>query len=142
MEAVGAGASILAFVAAALQTSRAIYNLVSAIQSGSPDILNLVSNASSLERILHQLLTLLDSKTRLTSSQILRPVEQSVRRCADDLNGICQQLGKLEHANSGSTKKVWRLMKIVVKKDSVHMMSRIIQQHVSMLTLQVIILSR
>ena len=143
MDGVSAGASVLAFVAAAVQTSRAIYNIVLSIRSGSPDVQNLVSSASSLERALQQLLTLLDSHVQLNSSQHLGALNHAVRQCGADLDGICQQLWKLGNTDSiNRAQKAWMAVKVAVKKDEIQRMSRLIQHHVSVLTLQVVILGR
>ena len=143
MDGVSAGASVLAFVAAAVQTSRAIYNIVSSIRSGSPDIRTLACSASSLERALQQLLALLDSQSPLSSFQHSTALEHAIRQCAGDLDSICQQLGGLGSTDSvGPAKRAWRLVKVAIQKDDIQRMSRIIQHHVSLLTLQVVILSR
>ena len=143
MDPVSASASVLAFVAAAVQTSRTIYNVVSTFKSGSSDVLSLVSSASSLERILHQLSALLTSQSRSDTLQHLIYLEQTVLQCVGDLDNICQQLWKLGHKDSDShARRAWRLVQIAIKKDDIQRMASTIQQHVSVLTLQVAILSR
>lgn len=143
MDGISAGASILAFVATAVQTSQTIYQIVSAIKSRSEDVLNLVSTASSLERVLHQLSALVASRSRVNPSQNLIPLEQLMRKCVSDLHAICEKLWKLgQDSSDGSTKRAWKLVKFAFKRDEIQKMSRAIQQHVSILTLQVGILSR
>ncbi|KAJ9614645.1 hypothetical protein H2200_002782 [Cladophialophora chaetospira] len=141
MDGISAGASVLAFVAAAVQTSRAVYNIVSSVRSGSPDMRNLVSSASSLERTLQQLLSLLDSQPQLDSSEHLVALENSVRQCGGDLDSICQLLWRLGNVDGiGRAQKAWRMVKVAIKRDDIQRMSRVIQHHVSILTLQVVIL--
>ena len=142
MDGISAAASVLALVAAAVQTSRTIYNTVSTIKSGSKDVLYLASAASSLERALHQLSALLATQYRLRTQDV-GPLTQYVLQCVGDLDSICEQLWKLRDGDGiGHTKKAWRLLQVLIKKDDIQRMSRIIQQHVSMLTFQVMLLSR
>jgi hypothetical protein len=147
MDGVSAGASILALAATAVQTSRTIYNVVSTVKSGSKEVQCLVSGARNLERILGQMSSIFGSQSTSYLACHLDGLDQSVRECAADLDSICEQLWKLWYDNGhdtrlGPAKKAWRLVKVAIKKDDVQRMSRVMQHHMSMLTLHIVMLNR
>ncbi|KAJ4003985.1 hypothetical protein NW752_010929 [Fusarium irregulare] len=137
MEAVGFGASVLTFVAAAVSVSKSIHDILSAIKDGPEIIGFLNSEISQLEAILQRLLQVASSIAEPTD----RPeLEHLVKRCKDDLVGFEVKLRQLDVSGAdGRRGRLWRKLKICLEEKDLAQIRHVVRWHVHLLTLHLVI---
>ncbi|RBR12478.1 uncharacterized protein FIESC28_08602 [Fusarium coffeatum] len=137
MEAVGFGASILTFVAAAVSVSKSIHDILSAIKDGPETIGFLNNEISQLEAILQRLLQVSASTAGLSD----RPeLEQLVKKCKDDLVAFEAKLRQLDVSGADSRRgRLWRKLKICLEEKDLDHIRGVVKWHVHILTLHMVI---
>lgn len=137
MEAVGFGASILTFVAAAVSVSKSIHDILSAIKDGPEIIGSLNGEISQLEAILQRLLQVASSIAEPTD----RPeLEHLVKRCKDDLVGFEAKLRQLDVSGAdGRRGRLWRKLKICLEEKDLDQIRHVVRWHIHLLTLHLVI---
>lgn len=133
MEAVGFGASILTFAAAAVTVSKSIHNTLSAIKDGPEIITSLSHEISQLETILQRLLEVFSS----TATSTDRPeLEKLVKKCKSDLVGFETTLDQLDVSGADRRRgRLWRKLKFCLGEKDLDQMRHVVRGHFSVITI-------
>ena len=133
MEAVGAGASIIAVTTVALQSSRVIYETISGIKNGPEEVKELASEVQQLCHLLRQVTEIskkIDDRDVTSASELQSVIEQ----CRQNLDDFQKQFDKLEvSSNERRLIRAWKRVKLVVKKEDFQKMWRTVSHYVNIL---------
>ncbi|KAK1830459.1 hypothetical protein QBC39DRAFT_354030 [Podospora conica] len=124
MEAVGAGASVLAFVLLALKSAKAAYEVLSAVKDGNTHV---AQATHSIER-LQSTLELLERRGEQHDQFLLK----TTKTCADEMKAFAEQLGKLAKPQTGVRRQLTKAM-IFLKEDDLKRMSAAVVGHTTAL---------
>lgn len=132
MEAVASGASVLAFIAIALKSTKAVYQIVSGIKDGPAQVQRL---ASTLQGLLGTLEQLSKSKafTESDSGLDLVEIEWLVKRCSEDMISFDGKLKRLGTSSTRGLGNVWKKVKIVLQEKDLEHMWTVVQGHFDIL---------
>lgn len=136
MEAVGAGASVLTFLAAALGTTKVVYETLSSVKDGPHNV------GKAAEAIL-QLRQILEQVKHLSVRAVDDTLLNYTTRCIADLNLFAGKVTKLQ-VTPGERKsgKVWKRLKAFVSEKELDEIINTISKHCGRLNLQSSIIAR
>ena len=129
-------ASVIAVISLALSSSQVIYKAVSGFKNAPPAIQQMASNLRSLSKVLQQLLGCSDSLYLAQELPVL------VKECAVNLKGFEEKLAKLTSPTNNSAEKLWKNIRAMLQEKDLDRMSALLQQHFSILSLQMQIIER
>lgn len=133
MEAIGAGASIIAITTVALQSSRAVYETISGIKNGPDEVKELASEVQQLCHLLRQV-TEISSKMDDRDAISISELQTVIGQCRQNLDGFQKQFDKLKvSSNDRRLSKAWKRVKLVVKKEDFQRMWRTVSHYVNIL---------
>ena len=117
MEVIGGAASITAVATISLQSLKLIYEIISGIRGGPPEIKRLLESLSQLKSALEQLTgSSVDSTT--TTQDFHAQMQSTVQDCAKLLKDLEDRLINLcTKRGDGKTIKAWNFIKILLSKD-------------------------
>ncbi len=129
MEAVGAGASVLAFVTLAIQSTKAISVVLSGIKDAPDNVRRTAQTIFTLQYALEQL---------AQGQQVPQGLESQVKACSDDLAAFSTTLGKLQTLPAdGRGRRAWKRVKAVLDEKTLDNMVAIMAAHSSALGLSI-----
>lgn len=135
MEAVGGGASVLAFVGLAAQSAKTLYELFSALKDAPQDVERVATHVHQFQSVLGQL-----SQSRAFSEsapEVTRDVGQHVKICNDEIEAISAKLKGLRISDHEKQSGIfWKRVKYAFKEKSLRQMGNIIGRHTNLLTLR------
>ncbi|KAL8823587.1 MAG: hypothetical protein Q9191_005720 [Dirinaria sp. TL-2023a] len=123
-------ASVIAVISLALSSSQAIYNTVSGLKNAPRAIQQMVSNLRDLSILLQQLLS------RGDSLHLAADLAEIVKKCAENLNEFQGKLTKLSSPTDNGAERLWKNVKALLQEKNLDRMSALLQQHVTILSLQ------
>lgn len=137
MEAVGAGAGVLAFITIALRSTKTIYEIASVIRNGPADIEHLASAVHRLQLVLTQfskLPALADSELDPESFNLLSML---LKTCSKDVTRFEHEFRKVQ-ISPGDMKAgiAWKKIKTILKDAEFHRMREVVNSHVTELGVQ------
>lgn len=142
MDVVGSGASVLAFVGIALQSTKAVFQVVSAIKNGSAKVKHLLSATEDLANVLQQIECSLNA-SNIGQDLDTREIHRLVAKCASDLSAIATDVKRLrEIPSEAGIRKGFKRVKIMLKKDEFAEMSTIVSHHFHAIQMQMSLLHR
>ncbi|KAL0256667.1 hypothetical protein SLS55_009063 [Diplodia seriata] len=131
MEAVGGGASALAFIGIALKSTEAIYKTISGIKDAPDKVERLLSAVDDLRSILKQLSGLFAPPV---AAQAFNDFDAAIQKCNEDLASLAKKLSLLHKiAGDGKWKSTWKRIKAVLKKEDIQEMWTTVHHHVTVL---------
>jgi len=132
MEALGAAASIVSLVTAALQSAKVIQEILSGIKDGPTLINELTSKLSDLRGLLPQL-----ERLQSTSGSTIDELRRTTERCAGELQMFEAKLAKLRNVPGDRRwAKVRKGLKTVLKEDEFSSMRRKLSDYMNSFTVQ------
>ena len=136
MEALGAGANILAFVVVGLECAKGIYSTLSAVKDGPQIVQRVANNVLQLHWILEQLQ---QSRAAVQDTALYG----QVRLCVEGLSSLSKVLNNLQALpNERITGRFWKRLKIVLSEKNLDTLRVQIEQQAALLSLRLNILSR
>lgn len=127
-------ASVIAEISLALSSTQAIYKTVSGLKNAPRAIHQMVSNLCHLSNLLQQLL---DCRDNL---HVAADLPEMVKKCAENLREFQEKLIKLSSPTDNSAEKLWKNAKALLQEKNLNRMSALLQQHVTILSLQMAII--
>ncbi|KAF2806383.1 ankyrin [Mytilinidion resinicola] len=117
MDAVSAGASVLAIVGFALQGTKILYESISGVKDAPPRVKSLASAVADLKSILTQL----QSCRALTDPDAdLQNIISLIQACSRDVQRYQKNINKLQIIPADAkVKQGWKRLKTVLKKDDI-----------------------
>ena len=114
MDGVSAGASVLAFVGVALQSTKVIYQIVSGIGTASQQMKSLASAVRNLEVVLTQLS---NCRALADPNANIQEITTLVEACKEDVLRYEKILKELQTtSNSSKLVRKWKKMRTVLKE--------------------------
>lgn len=131
MDALSAGAGAVAFITLALQSTKVLYTIISAIRDCPKHVKDLSHDVEQLQSILG----------RLAQCRAILQDDQSLavltRRCSDDISLFVCRLQKMQISPTEQrTGKIWKKLRAVMSEKDLDAMRFSIHGHVSSLSLQ------
>lgn len=136
MEAVGVGASVLAFVVLGLKSAKAAYQVLSAVKDGNTHVAEAKSSVQDLQSTLERL-----SRCRLVAEQQDDGLKKTAKKCADDMETFAKELKKLDEPRQRVGKQ-WNKVKIFLKEDDLKRVTAAVVGHTAALNFYVQVLER
>jgi predicted nuclease with TOPRIM domain len=137
MEALGATASIIAIVTAALHSAKTIRDILSGIKDGPTHVRELEAKTEDLRGLLKQLRNLENRQSGAEFDEL----RASARRCAVDLHEFGEKLAKLQNVPGDRRwAKVRNGVKSMLREDDFVCMGRKLSHYVDFFTAQLGIL--
>lgn len=136
MEAVGFGASVLAFVLLGLKSAKVTYEVLSAIKDENTHVAQAKSSVQVLQSTLERL-----SRCRLVAEQQDDGLEKTAKKCADDMEAFSKELEKLVGPQHRIGKQ-WNKVKIFLKEDDLKRVTAAVVGHTAALNFYVQVLER
>lgn len=136
MEAVGFGASVLAFVLLGLKSAKVTYEVLSAIKDGNTHLAQAKSSVQGLQSTLERL-----SRCRLITEQQDDGREKTAQKCANDMEAFAKELEKLVEPQHRIGKQ-WNKVKIFLKEDDLKRVTAAVVGHTAALNFYVQVLER
>ncbi len=132
MEAIGGGASVLAFITLAIQSAKTISNLLSGIKDAPDNVRRTAETVSMLRVALEQL-----AQCQLVSGAALpQGLEGQVKACSDNLKAYASTLGKLQTLDTdGRGRRAWKRARAVFDEKQLDKMIVTMAAHSSALSL-------
>jgi hypothetical protein len=132
MDALSAGAGAVAFITLALQSTKVLYEIISAIRDCPKHVQDLGHDVEQLRSILG----------RLAQYQALLQDDQSLavltQRCSDDISLYVCRLQKMRISPTEQrTGKIWKKLKAAISEKDLDAMRFSIHRYVSSLSLQI-----
>ncbi len=130
MDALSAGAGAVAFITLALQSTKVLYTIISAIRDCPKYVRDLGHDVEQLQSILD----------RLSQCQAILQNDQSLtvltRRCSDDILLYVSRLQKMQISPTEQrTGRIWKKLRAVISEKDLDAMRFSIHGHVSSLSL-------
>lgn len=130
MDGVSGAASVITVVGVALNSTQAIYSFVSGIKNGPKTIQQIMSSIQDLSKLLNQL------QGRTDQFDLAAQLDDTVKRCAQDLKAFEQGLAKLSPLVGNRGVRLWKKLKTSLREKELERTSRVIQSHTAALSLQ------
>ncbi|KAK3898027.1 hypothetical protein C8A05DRAFT_38399, partial [Staphylotrichum tortipilum] len=132
MEAIGGGASVLAFITVAIQSAKTISDLLSGIKDAPDNVRRTAETVSMLQSALEQL-----AKWQQESGAALPQVlEGQVKACSNNLEAYAFTLGKLQALDTdGRGRRAWKRARAVLDEKQLDKMIVTMAAHSSALGL-------
>ncbi|KAI5917246.1 hypothetical protein F4810DRAFT_697255 [Camillea tinctor] len=135
MEAIGAGANVLAFITLGLKCAKTIHSTLSIIKDGP----RIVQQAATAVSQLHWTLLQAQQSRAVTDDVSL---QGQIQRCVEDLDSLAKIVTELQiPPNEKWTGKVWRRFKLVLDEKILDTINGQITQHATILSLRLDFLS-
>lgn len=135
MEAVGSGASVVAFIGLAAQSAKSLYELFSAFKDGPEAVQRAATNIYLFQSVLDQL-----SRSRAFAEgtpEVIVAVQEHVKKCNDEIDSITAKLKDLKISDHEKRSGIlWKRVKFAFKEKGLGQMSDIIEYHTNLLTLR------
>lgn len=128
--------SVITLVSVALSSVRVIYETVSGVKNAPQTIQQMTSNLHDLSDILQQLLGYGDNL------YLASELPELVRKCVENMKIFETKLGKLTSSKDNRMGRLWKNVKATLQEKDLDRMSTHLQQHLTMLSLQVNLLER
>jgi|SRR3569833_1306463 len=136
MEAVGAGASVLAFIGIALQSAKFIHDVFSAVKDGPENVKRAAYNVEQLQLTLERL-----SRCRAIDSDVA--TRDQVSKCTSDMETIAQKLQKLAVSETEKRSgRLWKRLRAAYSDNDLSKISVVVRDHTSALHISLSILQR
>ncbi len=136
MEAAGAAASLVTIVAAALQSTKKVYETVSGIKQAPQHVSQLSLAVQNLQSVLSQLLNCRAIKNAEASTNLVA-MSNAIKACSKDVLRFEKELGKLRICTSDKVVgKTWKMIQIAVREKDFRQMWVQVNHHVTSLTIQ------
>jgi len=136
MEAIGAGANVLAFVVLGLNCAKTIYQTLSAVRDAPRIVQRVSTDILQLHYILEQVK---QSRAAADDDALAR----HVRLCVDELKPLAAVIEKVQFTSSDvSTGKAWKKLKAFLTEKNLDMISSRVTHHIATLSLRLSTLSR
>ncbi len=134
MDPVSAGSSVLAFVFLALNSTKAIHGVLSAVKDGPQSLRHLVGDIAQLQGILERLSSLQSESISDVDAGVL---ESAARRCADDVAQVESKLQRLRiRPTDRHVGKLWKRLLTAVSEKDLTQMQGLVRGHFIMLSAQ------
>jgi Fungal N-terminal domain of STAND proteins len=139
MEAVSAGAGVLAFIAIALRSTKTIYETASIIRNGPAEIEHLASAVYRLQSVLTQLsklpdVGLADSELDLERYNLFSIL---LKTCNKDVSRFEQEFKKVQTTPEDKKAGIaWKKIKTILKETEFHRIRDVVNNHVTELGVQ------
>lgn len=138
MDAVSAGASVLAFVGLCVQAAKVIHTVLSGVKDGPQNVQQATTDVYGLYLTLVQL-----SKCRVLDESGGEALKSRLLACFGDIETFADKLEKLTIDDSeGSRGKYWKRIKAILNEKSLANMSAVVVSHTSALNLQLTAIQR
>ncbi|KAH7133759.1 hypothetical protein EDB81DRAFT_805083 [Dactylonectria macrodidyma] len=135
MEAIGAGANVLAFVVLGLKSARFVHDTLSAVHDGPQIVKQVARDILQLHYILERL-----SNSRAAANDA--PLVSHAQQCVRDLGVLADTLQKLQPTrNEKTTGRLWKRFKTVLNEKQLAGISSQVIQHTTFLNVRIDILS-
>jgi hypothetical protein len=135
-EAIGVGASALAFVLLGLKSVKVAYQTLSSIKDGQTHVNQTMSSVLGLQSTLERL-----SRCRLVVKHQNEGLLKATKACADDMKLFANQLEKFDKAHHGVARQ-WNKIKAFLKEEDLKRMSAAVVGHTTALSFHLEILDR
>jgi Fungal N-terminal domain of STAND proteins len=136
MEAIGAGASVIAFIGLAVQSTEATVSLVSSYREAQERVQRLTSAIQDLHHTFNTLSTLQD----VTGDQEIPAIydlKTLLKKYVEDVTRFNSKLKKRQRqAGRSKLDGIWRNLKVALKKDDFQELWALLLHHASVLGLQ------
>lgn len=123
-------ASVITIISLALSSTRNIYTTVSSFKNAPKIVQQIASYLSHLSNVLQQLRTCNDSLYLVADLQGL------IKKCAQDLENFERKIAKLSSSTDNCAERLWKNVKATLQVKDLDRMSALLQQHVTVLSLQ------
>ncbi|KAK3942476.1 hypothetical protein QBC46DRAFT_447683 [Diplogelasinospora grovesii] len=132
MEAIGAGASVLAFLGFGIQCAQIICSVLSPIEDAPRNVSQAARDVANLRSVLEQL-----SACRALNVPADDALREHVRTCADDLGKFAAELQKLTISDSEKRlRRYWKKIKAVLNEKDIARWSSVVNGHTAALNLR------
>lgn len=140
MEPLSAGASVLAFVGTALESTKGLYNVVSSFKTANREITSLVSAVRDLQFVLTQLQ---QCRALRETAVDLQDTRKLLEECNKDVANFEQELRKVEMGSkTAKLQQVWKRMRTTIAEKSFERMWTKLHHHFDVITIQLNLLQR
>ena len=135
-----AGASVLTFIAVALQSTKTIYETVSNIKNGPQQVESLASAVQTLQSVLTQLSNCRAVKSTDPETD-LKVILSLIESCKEDVSRYERELRKVRVSpDDKKTGKAWKKFKTILQEKDFQRMWLGVTHHVSALGVQLNVL--
>ncbi len=138
MDAIGGGASVLAFVGLALQSAKTLHDFLSSIKDGPQDVQQAANGLRQFQSTLEQL-----SQCSAFCQPEGDAARDYVKTCRSDVQDFAGKLARLQFSDDEKRSgRYWKKIKIAFNEKGLARMSAVIEKHTMSLTLQLAALQR
>ncbi|KAH7139703.1 hypothetical protein B0J13DRAFT_676911 [Dactylonectria estremocensis] len=132
MEILGAAATLITLVGAALASTQALHQVLSAIKNGSQAVRSLSNEVELLQHLLERV-----SQLPIQDASEMSGMANQACLCAADVVKFKSRLEMLTHSGADSrSSRLWRRAKASINEKDLKQMQTVIGMHVSMLNLR------
>jgi hypothetical protein len=140
MEPISAGASVLAFIGLAIESTKALHNVVTGFKNASRETAALAVAVGNLQLILIQLR---DCKAFTETTIDLQDVRNLLDACNKDVTSFERDLGKVQCSPKATKiQQAWKKMKATLSEKSLNGMWNKLNHHCTVLQFQLNLLHR
>jgi hypothetical protein len=137
MEAIGAGAGILAFVTLGIKSAKVIHDILSSYRDSNKNVEQTTNNVASLQASLERF-----SRCRHVCERPDEALATKVKQCADDTSRFADDLKRLSVNNGATMERKWQKIKAFFKEKDLAKFSTVIVGHTAALNFYLDILDR
>jgi hypothetical protein len=137
MEAVGVGASVLAFVTLGLQSAKAILEILSSVKDGRENVDRPEKDITGLQLTLERL-----ARCRIIAERPDEALAAKIKSCADDMTSFAEKLKKLLSHDGSAFAGQWKKIKLFLNEKDLAKMSAVVVGHTAGLNLYLKVLER
>jgi hypothetical protein len=137
MEAIGAGASVLAFVTLGLKSAKTIHEVLSSFKDESKIVEQSARNVASLQSTLERLAT-----CRIVRDCPDEALTAKIESCADDMTRFAEKLTELAIIDSPGLERQWKKLKAFLNEKDLAQISAVVVAHTTGLNLHLKVLER
>ncbi|KAB5584807.1 hypothetical protein GE09DRAFT_4743 [Coniochaeta sp. 2T2.1] len=130
MEALGAGASVVAFVTFGLQSAKVIHQVLSSNTDGKKIVEQAARDVATLQSTLERL-----ARCRIITERPDEALAARTKACAEDLAGFAEKLKTLAVGNAPGLERHWRKVKVFLNEKELTKMSAAVVGHTTGLNL-------
>jgi heme exporter protein D len=137
MEAISAGASVLAFVVLGLQSVKVAHKILSSVKDQNSTVSRAEKDVRRLKSTLERL-----SSCRIIEERQDDALRSAIEACADDMKTFAEQLRAFDNAHQPGLGKHWNKVKIFLKEGDLAKMSTVVVNYTTVLNFHIGILER
>ncbi|KAB5567032.1 ankyrin repeat-containing domain protein [Coniochaeta sp. 2T2.1] len=130
MEALGAGASVVALVTFGLQSAKVIHQVLSSITDGRKNVEQAARDVAALQTTLERL-----ARCRIITERPDEALAARTKACAEELADFAEKLKKLAVGNGPGLERRWRKVKVFLNEKELARMSATVVGHTTGLNL-------